>query len=388
MTRGNIDGINFGRRSFLVGASATAAMLACKVKSRPSILANPLLPPLVFIPGIKGSVLSDTHGNVRWLNVWQALGLSSADLSLPARWNGEVQERDALVATGPLGAVGWHEIYAPFLYWASASRRVFRPFAYDWRRDNLETADKFVEYLEKISRENGGSRVQVVAHSMGGLITFLALNRRPDLFHSVLFAGVPFGASISFLEDMHAGTSTGLNSRILSPQVLFTFASPYTLLPTDPKESGLVGANGEHIVHDWFSADDWARQKLGIFAASGSNVVTAAQQEHLGKALDRARAFRKSLICEESVSYPPIAVLAGDALPTLMTAKRDGPLAVKGWDFVSEPKKSGDNRVAFETAVPPLGVPYSIFKSSRSHEDLLNDTSQVAMILSHLAEHK
>jgi len=225
--------MSLNRRSFL-GAGVNAAALMFKERQQPSFSADQSLPPLVFIHGIKGGVLSDAQGVVHWLNVWQGLGLASTDLRLPLKWQGEVQERDGLVATEPLSAVAWHEVYAPFLDWASASGRVFRPFAYDWRRDNQENADEFVKFLEKVSAENGGVRVQVAAHSMGGLIAFVVLNRRPDLFHSVLFAGVPFGSSISFLEDMHSGTSNGFNKRILNPQVLFTFVSPYSLFPADP----------------------------------------------------------------------------------------------------------------------------------------------------------
>ena len=291
-----------------------------------------------------------------------------------------------MIATAPLSAVAWHEVYAPFLDWASASGRVFRPFTYDWRRDNQENADEFVKFLEKVSAENGGARVQVAAHSMGGLIAFVVLNRRPDLFHSVLFAGVPFGSSISFLEDMHSGTSNGFNKRILNPQVLFTFVSPYSLFPADPKESGLADVHGNRIVHDWFSVDDWARQKLGIFAISGSGGVTAEQREHLRKALNRARQFRSWLAFKKSVPYPPIAVLASDARPTLLTVIRNGPRSVRGWDFITAPKKPGDERVDFERAITPAGVPHSVFKSSRAHEDLLNDTRQVGAILARLAE--
>src|SRR6266516_1935569 len=169
--------MNLSRRSFL-GAGVNAAALMFKERQQPSFSADHSLPPLAFIHGIKGSVLSDAQGAVRWLNVWQGLGLASTDLRLPLQWHGEVQERDGLIATAPLSAVAWHEVYAPFLNWASASGRVFRPFAYDWRRDNQENADEFVKFLEKVRAENGGARVQVAAHSMGGVIAFVVLNRR------------------------------------------------------------------------------------------------------------------------------------------------------------------------------------------------------------------
>ena len=344
--------------------------------------------PLVFIHGIKGSVLSRPQGGVRWLTGWQAFGLASPDLSLPLQWHGVVQQSDGLVAQVPLRTVAWQDIYAPFLNWAATSNRPFRAFAYDWRRDNLENTEKSIQFLETVSQENGGVRIQVAAHSMGGLITFVALNRRPDLFHSVLFAGVPFRSTLSFLEDMHAGTATGFNRRILRPQVLFTFASPYSFFPTEPDAAGLVELNGDRIVHDWYSADDWARQKLGIFATSESDHVGAEQLEHLRRALDRAREFRDLLVFEKEgpIRYPPIAVLASDRHPTLSTAVRGGPVAVRGWDFHTATREPGDGRVEFAKAMPPEGVPYAVHKTAREHGELLNDPRQVAAILEQLCK--
>lgn len=342
-------------------------------------------PPLVFIHGIKGSILANSHDAVSWLNLWQGLGLSSPDLSLPLQWNGETpaatQAKDGLRATEPISTVAFQDVYGTFLGWAKTSGRRFYPFAYDWRRDNLETTDTFVQFLEKIRRENDGSKIQVVAHSMGGLITFAALQRRPDLFQSVLFAGVPFGSSISFLEDMHAGTSTGFNSSILSPKVFFTFASPYCFFPSDPKDSGLIEANGTPIMHDWYSADDWARQKLGIFA---TGAASNEQWTHLRHALDHARRFRSEIAYQSSMAYPPIAILAGNTIPTVTAVMRNGPRAVRGWDSVTAARKQGDNRIDFTRALPPAGVPHHVFKSTRAHGDLLSDTRQVETILNGL----
>ena len=118
-----------------------------------------------------------------------------------------------------------------------------------------------------------------MGHSLGGLISFVALNRRPDLVHSALFAGVPFGPIISFLEDMHAGTATGLNRRILSPHVLFTFVSRYSSFPLEPGESALKDQDGNFIPHDWYSGQDWERHKLGIFATLEQAKVSNEQRE-------------------------------------------------------------------------------------------------------------
>ncbi len=340
--------------------------------------------PLVFIHGIKGSVLIDSVGSRRWLTISQALGLSAPNLRLPLRWNGDVQASDGITSPRPLESVAWHDVYTPFLKWAAASGRRFHAFSYDWRRDNLETAELFIRTLEKISAENGNTRIQVVAHSLGGLISFVALNRRPELFHSVLFAGVPFGSSISFLADLHAGTSNGFNSRILSPQVYFSFASPYVFFPTNPLESRLVDTSGNSIEHDWYSAEDWARQKLGIFSFSPPGGVSEEQWTHLRNALKRGRQLRREIAASNSLQYPPIAVLAGQTLPTVTAVVHNGPHSVRGWDFVSARRDSGDNRIASAAALPPQGIPHMMFNSSRAHDELLNDTAQVQSILEKL----
>ena len=269
-------------------------------------------PPLVFIPGRKGSGLSDPEGRCVWLNGLQALGLTTPDLRLPVHWENDVQKRDELRPTEPLRKVLTKDIYAPFLDWAKASGRSLHAFAYDWRRDNLENTGKFVEFLQTVSEQHEGAKIQLVGHSMGGLISFVGLKRRPDLVHSALFAGVPFGPMISFLEDMHAGVPTGLNRRILSPQVMFTFVSVYCLFPTDEYESALCDQQGKPIQNDWYSPGDWERRKLGIFATLERADVSEAERIHLRNALARAQEFR-SQICskEDSFEYPPFAVLAG-----------------------------------------------------------------------------
>ena len=48
---------------------------------------------------------------------------------------------------------------------------------------------KFVAYLQWISAKHDGMKVQVVAHSMGGLIAIAAMHLMPNLFHSLLLAG-------------------------------------------------------------------------------------------------------------------------------------------------------------------------------------------------------
>ncbi len=245
-----------------------------------------------------------------------------------------------------------------------------------------------IEFLDGVSRRFGGQKVQIVGHSMGGLIGFVALKRRPDLVHSVLFAGVPFGPLTGFLEDMHAGTAVGLNRRILSPEVLFTFVSPYCLFSLTPTKSDLEDENGNTIVHNWYAEADWERHKLGIFGMLEPAEITDEQRLHLRTALARAKEFRSLFVRsnENSFKYPPIAVLASDSRETLSTIVKGGPRAVRGWDFGEAPKELGDGRVPFRRALPPKGVPYEVYKTAREHGDLLNDIYVVSWILRRLSK--
>ena len=338
-------------------------------------------PPLVFIPGIKGSTLIQPNGGRAWLTWWQAFGLGSSKLKLPLRWDRDEQRRDELVAESPLYTVAKQDIHASFLDWAATSVLAFHPFAYDWRRDNLETVDTFVTFLNRVSQQHGGAQVQVVAYSMGGLIAFAALNRRPDLFHSVLFVGVPFGHTVSFLEDLHAGTATGFNWRILKPEVLFTFPSAYSLVSGGDRESGLTEEDGTPVQHDWYSVGDWERAGLGLF---GRTAVTQDERTHLQNALRRSREFRGLLgvSLEMPFHYPPIAVLASNAHPTISKVSRKS----HGWDFNSAPREQGDGRILFAQAVPPDGVPYTLYRTDRAHGALLRDVRQVDEILAQLSK--
>ena len=69
---------------------------------------------------------------------------------------------------------------------------------------------------------------------MGGLITLALLNKRPEFFRK-LYLYVPFYGGIGFFGDLHIGIPNGLNNKILSPEVLFTMPSVYTLFPIETK---------------------------------------------------------------------------------------------------------------------------------------------------------
>ena len=105
-------------------------------------------------------------------------------------------------------------IYGPWLKAAQKMTPHFSTFAYDWRRDNNESLERFIAELEAVRQRNGGKPARVVAHSMGGMMAYAALGQRPDLFRCLVLAGAPLHGGIGFLEDLRAGKKDGLNSQL------------------------------------------------------------------------------------------------------------------------------------------------------------------------------
>lgn len=330
--------------------------------------------PLVFVHGIKGAMLEDARGRLRWLNGAIALGLSNPDLRLPLRRTGDRQAQDGLTVRGPLAEVKIlpgiaKPIYGPWLRTAESLGRPFYAFAYDWRRDNLETVEKLSASIAAIRERHGGGPVQLVAHSMGGLISLALLNRQPEAFVHVLFGGVPFRGGVGFFEDMHVGLPTGRNLKVNDPSMLFTCPSTYTLYPLG--RSDCFGADGKEIPLDFFDPRTWVEHGMGIFA--DPREATAEQVEFLGWALGRARAFREELVYREGHPYPPLTVVASHGFPTLATVLKGGPASIRGWDLKSTERKPGDARVCLEHALPPDGFTYERVENALEHGAILED---------------
>ena len=354
--------------------SASVPVLASEQESNQTV-------PLIFVPGLKGSQLRDATGESVWLTAAQALNLNTPSLALPLLWINGVQTKDAIQTEGILAQVTVipflleQSLYGPWLNAASEMKRPFYAFAYDWRRDNLETLEQLESFIKEVRNRHQANKVQIVAHSMGGLLTLAAMNRHPEMLHSVIFAGVPFSGGIGFLPDLHTGTDTGLNSKILSPEVLFTFPSLYSLFPLDG--SGLEDNHGKALPLDFYKLEDWKAYRLGLFSLDRPPEL--AQETFLDQALQSARQFR-TLLQPKALEYPPILVVAGDSLPTLAKGILNGPESIRGVDFDSAAKQPGDGRVCFNHALPPKGIAYELIVSKQEHSQLLNDPDLIAII--------
>ena len=171
------------------------------------------LPPVVFVHGLEGSHLKRQGGGGRvYLNLLRLVGgrlpgFRGIDaMPLPCRYDGDLQATDGLVSDGPIEDVRLFGIrvgslYGPILDWLRQSGRRVYTFHYDWRRSQLEAGHALEAFLEKVFVETG-SASQLIVHSNGGVVTFPVVNRRPELFHSVLWAASGCLGSVNFLKEL------------------------------------------------------------------------------------------------------------------------------------------------------------------------------------------
>ena len=341
--------------------------------------------PVVLIHGIKGGILKDKKSqDIKWLNLSQSLNLDSPNIKLPLEWSDTdipKQSQDNLVTGGVLDKITMIpnlievKVYHNILEQGTKKYTNFYPFSYDWRRSNLDSLENYLTFLRQLKRKHN-KPVKVIAHSMGGLLTMAAMQREPELFESVFFAGVPFAGGVGFLKDLHTDLATGLNKKLLSPEVLASMPSVYSLFPI---KSDNELSDGKNIINvDFFNSNDWQKLKIGPFAYPFSN--NDQFKKHFSNSLKVAKIFRQQLTEGKLISngklvkdQPKVFVILAKTIPSMTQVIHNGPKSILNWDFESAPKELGDGLVSFKDAYPPQGLKYTEFESKFDHGNLLND---------------
>lgn len=326
-------------------------------------------PPVIVIPGILGSRLRDARTGTQ---VWPgSIGnlLLGDQAQLALRFDPATLEvlPDDLVPDGLFEQALGQDYYGEILrtlkrdggfvraHVGQGCRRDVRRyhvFDYDWRQDNVQTARRLDALIEAIRRDCGDPalKVDVIAHSMGGLITryYLRYGTRDVLDDNALepnldgsrkirravLLGTPNLGSVGSLQGFLEGRRIGFNR--VPPDVLASMPSVYELFP-HPLNAWLVKPDGEELLRDLFEVDLWRDFHWSIFdpairarlARRGFDAdAVAAFERYFEKRLERARRFVWAL----SRKAPPmedtrVILFGGDCLPTparLLVEEQDG----------------------------------------------------------------
>ena len=314
--------------------------------------------PVILIPGLLGSRLAQGDGGKElWPGSTRKL-LTSDYQDLAFRINPETLEPidDGLVASGLFdGAVG-RDFYRRIVreLREAGGYRLSRPgskvvqqkarlyvFTYDWRQDNVVTVRKLDELIEQIRRDYDDPylRVDVIAHSMGGLIVryyerygtvdVLGGNAFPvtglglEKLRRVVLLGTPNQGTVTVVHKFLNGYRVGISA--LPTEGVATMPATYQLFP-HPLIDWVVNINGKPLDFDVFDIEFWRRYEWSIFDHRIQRRLArhpeiwpepAVFERWFEKRLDRARRFVWSLMVPAgSVPLIEPLLLGGDCVPT------------------------------------------------------------------------
>ncbi len=337
-----------------------------------------LLPPAgdsvtVFVHGYKGAFLETQGGELAWISVGAALSKGDRSLALPFSGQRDGPRFGPLKPTGPMTRltvvpfIFEEEIYASWMGWAKGALPGFITYAYDWRLDIRESGAGLCAFIEALGPEK---RVQVVAHSMGGLVTLQCLRRGPDAVKAavkkVVFVGTPFRGGPGQWDDLQLGTKASANTHLLAAEALLTMPSAWQLLPASPEF--FFDEQGAHRDLPAYDAATWLEGKWGVFQ-DPSLTNDAAYRRQLEERLEAHRALWVSLADEDgpAPTWEAMAVI-GKGRPTVngWTVKADG-----RFDFSQPLRGDGDGSVLAQSAHPPRPIKATIVETTFEHTQML-----------------
>ncbi len=364
-----------------------AGLLGCNESPRPDLkrlyqLSSPQADtaPVILIPGAFGTRLRDrVSGEEIWPGSWWRILFSSYPelaLEFDPQTNRPLPSR--LEPAGIAEQALRRDFYRPILQTLSQfggyvrtqpgtparkGERRYYVLSYDWRQDTLHSVQELDRLIEAVRRDyaDPALRVNLVAHSMGGLIAryYLRFGTRDVLdgephpvtmdgapqVRNLVLLGTPNGGSVSSLHAFIGGEKVGL--RRIAPRTLATFPSGYQLFP-HPLNTWLVDIEGKPRHDDLFDPKTWQNMEWSVYAPSLAAAVDATEmQRYFAYNLERARRLAWMLSVAEPVSPVRYVLFGGgcNMTPARLLVEQSG-----GRDVVR--LKPSD------IAAPRPGVPY------------------------------
>lgn len=269
-----------------------------------------------------------------------------------------------------------------------AGTRLLYVFVYDWRQDNVSNARRLDDLLEQVRLDLGNPEqmVDIVAHSMGGLLTryFLRYGRQDVLddnefpvnlwgasrVRRVVLLGTPNLGSVNAVRSFLEGFKLGFGR--IPTEVLATMPSTYQLFPHPLAGPWLITQHGRPLERDLYSPRLWQRFQWSVYdpeviqrvvsrfddPARGRAYVNTLQA-YFDKHLERARRFVWSLTVPLAETPWQLILFGGDCELTparILVEEIDGQSVIRldpgkvadrmsGVDYASAMLEPGDGTV-------------------------------------------
>lgn len=171
---------------------------------------DPKLDPVLLVPGIAGSILEAVdksgHTDRVWVRIlaadhvfrtklWSRFDPSTGKtvtldpntvIKVPQDRHGlyaiDVLDPDLII--GREGVYYFHDMITEMIKWGYQEGKTLFGFGYDFRQSNRlqETMERFAAKLESIYTASGGKRINLISHSMGGLLVKCFMSLHSDVF--------------------------------------------------------------------------------------------------------------------------------------------------------------------------------------------------------------
>ncbi|MEJ7622520.1 MAG: hypothetical protein WKF34_00860 [Pyrinomonadaceae bacterium] len=280
--------------SFLI---SVAAPLAQTAPASPKIITGKN--PVIIIPGISGSTMvNPATKKTSWFSVRRD---KDDDLRLPMTSAILTENRDTLVATDIIREVSLPvlpdvEVYQTLIdalvargyteaKWDSpVAADVFYVFPYDWRRDNVETAQLLFKKITEAKKtlKRADVKFDIIAHSMGGLIArYVAMYGAADLpvgvarptwagaahLNKLMMFGTPNEGSFDSLEAIIDGLPIVSERKLpfvddFRPEDVLTTPAAFQLIPHQ-SSARFLDQNLRPIRVDFYNPETWIKYGWG-----------------------------------------------------------------------------------------------------------------------------
>jgi pimeloyl-ACP methyl ester carboxylesterase len=330
---------------------------------------NALRSAVILVPGYYGSrLVRADDGQVIWISAVQALfgdvpltlpvpGLRG-DETVPLRADGLLDK----VSVVPLvySIDGYGSLQSALHTYGEGHAAVV-PLSYDWRDDLMVHVRKLDAVIANL-RAAGTTDIQLVAHSMGGLVAAYYLRYGPqdpdtavetwegaERLASVVLMGVPFKGTMTAFRNSQYGVKIGLNRTLLQSTAVASFPATYYLLPsadTDvllaPDLQAMMGAVRNRM--------NWETYRWGLLNPALSEDGVERRRTYTSEWLDRSTRFVSLLL-------RPVTAPRKPAIPMLvMTGRGRATLATGVWDRIG---RFGTTSLIFDADRPTDALPHA-----------------------------
>lgn len=343
-------------------------------------------PPVIIIPGILGSKIANKSDDREvWIGpITRVLFSEFDELRLQIDPDTlEPVEPDQYV-TGITDEVAGQDFYGSIIRTlhdaagyqpgtlgqpVDKGERRYYIFAYDWRQDNARSARKLSGLIKQIRRDynNPELKVDIIAHSMGGLVTryylrygeldVLDRNDFPVTLEGartvrrVVLLGTPNLGSVNSVRTFIRGFEVGLTR--IPNETVATFPSVYQLFP-HALNDWIVSEQGQPLERDLFSRRIWERFGWSVFNSKVEQRIiegfddqqqgreyVAVLRDYFHKHLERARRFVWSLTVPAPEVPYKMVVFGGDCSLTparLVVERVEDDFEIRLWpDEIANP---------------------------------------------------